>query len=281
MYCWFIHSSFSGSNTDGDAPTRSSENSRSISSRERISRSPPGAQPRSARKLNKRLGQDARVPPLLDRGGSVALGELLLVRAEDHAQVGELGDRRAERPEERDVLGRVGEVVVPANDVGDRASRRRRRRRRSGRAGARRNGRARSRRGPPPETPPGRGSGRRPRSSRRACARRTTCRSPARARRSLSSGEMSAARRPSSDRRGRPPPRLLALGVELLGRLEGPVGLALANEPLGRRPVEVVAARLVEGSLVVAEAQPLHRREDLRRSAPRATARRPCPRSGG
>ena len=59
------------------------------------------------------------VPPLLDGRGAVALGELLAIRAEDHAQVRELRDRRAERSEEGDVLGRVGEVVVAADDVRD------------------------------------------------------------------------------------------------------------------------------------------------------------------
>ena len=113
----FIQRSFSGSKTDGDAPTRSSENSRSISSRVRISRSPPGAQPRRARKLKSASGRMPCVAPLLDGRGAVALGELLAVGAEDHAEVGELRDRRAERPEERDVLGRVGEVVVAADDV--------------------------------------------------------------------------------------------------------------------------------------------------------------------
>ena len=57
MYCAFIQSSFSGSKTEGEAPTRSSENSRSISSRVRISRSPPGAQPSSARKLKSASGR--------------------------------------------------------------------------------------------------------------------------------------------------------------------------------------------------------------------------------
>ena len=69
--------------------------------------------------VEERLGQDALVAPLLDGGGAVPLGELLAVGAEDHAEVRELRDRRAERPEERDVLGRVGEVVVAADDVRD------------------------------------------------------------------------------------------------------------------------------------------------------------------
>ena len=67
--------------------------------------------------VDERLGQDALVAPLLDGRGAVALRELLAVGAEDHAEVRELRDRRAERPEEGDVLGRVREVVVAADDV--------------------------------------------------------------------------------------------------------------------------------------------------------------------
>ena len=69
---------------------------------------------------------------------------------------------------------------------------------------------------------------------------RTTYCSPARARRSLSSGAIS---RPGAGVTVGPPRRfgLLALGVELLGGLEGAVRLPLRDQAVGGGAVEVVA----------------------------------------
>jgi hypothetical protein len=49
----------------------------------------------------------------------VALGELLAVRAVQERQVREGGRLGAERLVDEQLLGRVGEVVLPADDVGD------------------------------------------------------------------------------------------------------------------------------------------------------------------
>ena len=65
------------------------------------------------------LGQDARVAEGLDRGGAVALGQAAPVRAQDHRDVGELGERVAERLVAEDLLGGVREVVVAADHVAD------------------------------------------------------------------------------------------------------------------------------------------------------------------
>jgi len=57
--------------------------------------------------------------------------------------------------------------------------------------------------------------------------------------------------------------RLLAVEVELLGSLEGAVRFPLGNQPVGGGPVEVVALRLMVRALVVLEPEPLESREDL------------------
>jgi hypothetical protein len=213
--------------------------------------------------VEERLGQDPLVAPLLDRGGAVALGELLAVRPEDHAEVRELRDRRAEGAEERDVLGRVGQMVVAADDVRDphvrvvhadaeviqRVA-----------VGAHEDeiveGVGREIHPPADEIVHDEGLVRHAEANDVAL----TGRRPA-----VALLERDRARCPRvavglAGRLG-----LLALGVELLGRFEGPVGLALPDEPVGRLLVEVVALRLEERPLVVVEAEPLHRREDLPR----------------
>jgi hypothetical protein len=53
------------------------------------------------------------------------------------------------------------------------------------------------------------------------------------------------------------------LGVELLRRLERTEGLALGDEPFGRRAVEVRALRLEVRAFVVLQAEPVERGEDL------------------
>ena len=54
-----------------------------------------------------------------DGGGTVALGELFPVRAVDHRDVGEDGERGAERLIQGDLLRRVRDVIGPAQHVGD------------------------------------------------------------------------------------------------------------------------------------------------------------------
>ena len=119
MYWAFIQRSFSGSNTDGEAPTFSSgELALHLLARQDLAVA-AGRPAEQGQEVDQRLGEDARVPPLLDGRRSVSLGELLLVRAQDHAEVGELRYRRAEGSEQRHVLGRVGEVVVAPDHVRD------------------------------------------------------------------------------------------------------------------------------------------------------------------
>src|SRR3989441_2299075 len=117
-YWPFIHSSFVASNTAGFLRIPSSVNNWIISSSVMISLSPPGLQPRRARKLRSAAGR-MQVLVVADRGGAVALGELLPVRAVDHRHVGEDGERRAERLVEGDLLRRVRDVVRAAQHVGD------------------------------------------------------------------------------------------------------------------------------------------------------------------
>ena len=66
-----------------------------------------------------RLGQVTRLPKLLHRGRAVALGQLAAVGTEQERQVGVDGRLRPERLEHQQLLGRVGEVVLAADDVGD------------------------------------------------------------------------------------------------------------------------------------------------------------------
>ncbi len=269
MYCWFIQRSFSGSKTEGDAPTRSRVNSRSISSRERISRSPPGAQPSRARKLKSASG---RMPASRHSSTAAApwrLESFFLSVPRIMPRCANVGNRRAERAKERDVLGRVGEVVVPPDDVRDAHLR-------VVHADAE----------VVQRVPVGahedeivQGLGREldaaadqvvdddrlvrhpqahdvPLAGLRAPVALVRRDVPARARVTVGA-----------------PRRLggLALAVELLRRLEGPIGLAFADQPVGGLAVEVVAPRLVEGALVVLEPEPLHGREDLGRELlPRA-----------
>ena len=69
--------------------------------------------------VDERLGDVALRAELLDRGGAVPLGELLAVGAEDVREVAVLGERRAERLQDLDLLRRVRDVVVAAQDVRD------------------------------------------------------------------------------------------------------------------------------------------------------------------
>ncbi len=65
------------------------------------------------------LGQEAPLPEGVERHVAVAFGELAAVRAQDHGKVGEVRRVEAEGLVEDDLLGRVGEVVFPADHVGD------------------------------------------------------------------------------------------------------------------------------------------------------------------
>ena len=53
--------------------------------------------------------------------------------------------------------------------------------------------------------------------------------------------------------------RFFSFGLELLGSLERAVGLTPGEEPVGRGPVEVGATRLPVGALVVLETEPVER----------------------
>ena len=64
-----------------------------------------------------RLGQVAGVAQLLHRRRAVALGELLAVGAVQQRQVGVERRLGAQRLEHEQLLGRVGEVVLAADDV--------------------------------------------------------------------------------------------------------------------------------------------------------------------
>ena len=64
-----------------------------------------------------RLGQVAGVAQLLHRRGAVALGELLAVGAVQQRQVGEERRLGAQRLVDEELLGRVREVVLAADDV--------------------------------------------------------------------------------------------------------------------------------------------------------------------
>ncbi len=208
------------------------------------------------------LGEDALVAPLLDGGRAVPLGELLAVRAEDHPQVGELRNGSAERPEQGDVLGRVGEVIVAADDVADphlgvvhadaevveRVAVRAHEHEVVQRVGGKLDAAA-------DQVLDDDRFGRHPEPNDVALARP---RPPVAL---LGSDAAPGPRVAVGPARG---VGRLALGVELLGRLEGPVGLALADQPVRGVPIEVVPAGLVERTLVVAEPEPLHGREDLR-----------------
>ena len=65
------------------------------------------------------LGRVALAAVVLERGVARALAELLLVGAEHQGQVPELRRLRAEGPVEQDLLGRVDQVLLAAEDVRD------------------------------------------------------------------------------------------------------------------------------------------------------------------
>ena len=69
--------------------------------------------------VDERLGDEPLVDVGVDRGLALALAHLRAVRVEDERQVREARHVVAERSEQQDVLGRVREVVLAADDVGD------------------------------------------------------------------------------------------------------------------------------------------------------------------
>ena len=76
-------------------------------------------QPSSARALTTAWGRKPGRLEVLHRRRAVALAEALAVLAEDERDVGVVGRRRAERPDHHHLLGRVGDVVLAAQHVGD------------------------------------------------------------------------------------------------------------------------------------------------------------------
>ncbi len=76
--------------------------------------------PAEARKVvDQRVGQVAHVAVRHHRRGAVALAEPRAIDAEDERDVCERRHRVAERPVEQDLLRRVGQVVLAADDVRD------------------------------------------------------------------------------------------------------------------------------------------------------------------
>ena len=79
----------------------------------------PARPAEQGQEVDHRLLDEALGDVVGDRGLALALAHLRAVGVEDERQVGEVGHLGAERPEEQDVLGRVGEVVLAADDVAD------------------------------------------------------------------------------------------------------------------------------------------------------------------
>ena len=79
----------------------------------------PGRPAEQRQVVDERLADEALGAVVVDRRLALALAHLRPVRVEDERQVGERGHVVAERPEQQDVLGRVRDVVLAADDVGD------------------------------------------------------------------------------------------------------------------------------------------------------------------
>ena len=115
----FSHSSRSRSKTAPPLCTSPMSNRSTISSSERTSSSVPGRPAEQREVVDEGLGDEAFVDVGVDRGLALALAHLRAVGVEDERQVGEARHVVAQRPEQQDVLGRVREVVLAADDVGD------------------------------------------------------------------------------------------------------------------------------------------------------------------
>ena len=79
----------------------------------------PGRPAEQGEVVDERLADEPLGDVVADRGLALALAHLGPVRVEDERQVGEPRRLVAERPEQQDVLGRVRQVVLAADDVGD------------------------------------------------------------------------------------------------------------------------------------------------------------------
>ena len=79
----------------------------------------PGRPAEERQVVDQRLADEALGDVVGDRGLALALAHLRPVRVEDERQVGEERDRVAERAEHQDLLRRVREVVLAADDVAD------------------------------------------------------------------------------------------------------------------------------------------------------------------
>ncbi len=118
MYWRFIHLSFSVSKMAPWATTRSSVNrSDELPLAVDLAGVVGGRPAEQGHEVEERLGEEAGLLVLHDAGGAVALAHLGTVGAEDHGDVGELRQRRAQRPVDQDLLRRVGDVVLAADDV--------------------------------------------------------------------------------------------------------------------------------------------------------------------
>jgi hypothetical protein len=191
----------------------------------------------------------------------VALRELLAVRAEDHPEMREPGQRGAEGPEERHMLRRVRQVVVAPDDVRDphvrvvdadaevveRVAVRAHEDEVVDRVGGELDG------APDQVVDDDRlGGNPEPHDVALAGARAALA--------LLGRDRATGARVPVGAACGF---RFLPLGVEFLRGLERPVRLSFGDQAVGRRAVEVVPLRLVVGALVVVESDPVHGRQDL------------------
>ena len=77
-----------------------------------------GRPPEQGQVVDERLADEALGAVVVDRRLALALAHLRPVGVEDERQVGERRHLVAERPEQQDVLGRVRDVVLAADDVG-------------------------------------------------------------------------------------------------------------------------------------------------------------------
>ncbi len=80
---------------------------------------PPGTPPEQSEEVAHRRGEDPHVLIVAHRRRAVPLGELLAVGSVDHRDVAEDRQRRAECAVQRDLFGRVRDVVVAAQHVRD------------------------------------------------------------------------------------------------------------------------------------------------------------------
>ena len=129
MCCWLNQSSLSWLKTALPPLIPSSAKAATSSSRVKSSLIGAGRPPEQREEVHHRLGKVAEAVILHDRRRAMALAQPLLVRTEDQRHMREARRRPSERFVEQDLLRRVRDVIVAANDVRDPPCRRRRRRR--------------------------------------------------------------------------------------------------------------------------------------------------------